>query len=153
VPDTDLDLSDLVDLERFTGLSSAEIEAAKTDFHMSICREPIWQCPDCASKLKAHRLVIAAVSSILREDERSELSAAGRLLPEGATREVAFRIRWNDGGPGFRAEWDCGSLERARELVRDECPDWATSWEISAQEQWTGQWVPVEPAAVKEASE
>jgi len=140
------DLKELVDLERFTGLSSAEIEAAKTDFHMSTCRDPIWQCPDCASKLKALKLVIAAVSPVVRDDERSALESAGRLLPEGATHTSEFAVRWYLADQTF-IEWGCDSLDRARRAANEPLSE-AVRGEIRSQTTWVGPWSVVEPVGV-----
>jgi hypothetical protein len=61
-------LEQLVDLERFTGLTTAEIAAAKTDLHMSTCRDPIWQCEMCAGFVKVIRRIVAAVGPVLLEE-------------------------------------------------------------------------------------
>lgn len=68
MPDTEL-----ADLEQYTGLSPVEIEAAKTDLHMSTCPLQVWDCPDCARKLKKIRTVIAAVTPVIEEQKAAAL--------------------------------------------------------------------------------
>jgi hypothetical protein len=94
-------------------------------------------CPELAS---------IAVDAVL-----TELAAAGRLLPEGATTQVEFEIVWYF-AVLLPIRWGCDSLERARKAA-SEPPAGAVRGEIRSQESWIGGWSVVEPVAVKEASD
>jgi hypothetical protein len=143
----------LVDLERFSGLSLVEIEAVKTESwpHVFGCDQPAWKCEACHEDLKAIRRVIASVQPLIEREHLEDLEAAGRLLPEGATLESEFVMRWYLADEKF-VEWGSSMLAGARDLA-DGPPVGAVRGEIRSREHWAGPWSVVEPVAVKEGSD
>ena len=81
----------------------------------------------------------------------TELSAAGRLLPEGATSQQEFQVAWRF-ADHMGLVWGCDSLEEARMLATAP-PKGAQRFEIRSRERWAGLWSVVEPVAVGEPSD
>jgi hypothetical protein len=141
-----------VDLGRFSGLSLLEIEAVKTQAwpHVFGCDQPAWKCEACHEDLKAVRRVIAAVQPMVEQDHLVDLSAAGRLLPEGAEHDVKVVLRWYDGAGRLLDHWGAADVGTARRLGQRTHPSKAVRGEIRTRESWVGPWSVVEPVEVSE---
>lgn len=65
----------------------AEREAMATDLHVLACLTPGGECIECMSVFRAVRKYLNAAVPLIEEqarsDERADLDAAGRLLPDG----------------------------------------------------------------------
>jgi hypothetical protein len=85
-----------------------------------------------------------------RRDERADLDAAGRLLPEGCEHQsrVQLLLRWTF-GDGRVDEWGPATLGHAQELLAEGLGD--AVGELLQREHWAGPWTVVEPVEVPDA--